>query len=176
MRDDYFFRQIKKGDREAFEHLFTRYYRGLVICALHYVRSVDVAEDIVQDVFFKLWKDRKKIVLHTSMRSYLSVAVKNKSLDHIKHYVIRNKAENDILRNESNPEGSGLNVTFDLIERIEKTINTMPEQVRNVFIMSRYESKKYKEIAEILGISVKTVEASVGKALRILREALRDWI
>jgi RNA polymerase sigma-70 factor (ECF subfamily) len=176
MQDDYLFRQIKRGDKEAFDHLFNRYYRGMVMYALHYTESVEMGEDIVQEVFLRLWRDRKKITIHTSIRSYLSAAVKNKCLDDIKHSIIRNNYENEILKRENNPGISGPNLSFELVEKLEQTINALPEQVRKIFVMNRYENKKYREIAEILDISVKTVEASIGKALRVLREELKEWL
>ena len=176
MDPDFVLHRLKLGDKEAFNFIFRNYYRGLVLFAMDFVRDQDKAEEIVEGVFIKLWEDRDKIVVHTSLKSYLLRSVQNKCLDIIKHEKIREKYSTSLLGNPSGREDENGFISYELKEKIEITVNSLPGKTKEIFKMSRFENKKYREIAEALNISVKTVEASMGKALAILRKELKDWL
>ena len=176
MYPDFILHKLKAGDKEAFEFIFRQYYQGLVVFALDFVPDKDKAEEIVQGIFVKLWEEKDKIVITSSVKSYLFRAVQNKCLDHIKHDKIQKKYEKDLMEKNLTSKTDNDILTFELKERIENAIEDLPENIRKVFRMSRYENKKYNEIAKAMNISVKTVEARIGKALAILRHDLKDWL
>lgn len=166
-----------QGDEKAFEQLFKSLYKSLCSSANVFLNDPDEAEETVQNVFLALWEKREKMEINISVKAYLHTAVRNAALNKLKHSKVKagyakeqeylaSHAESPsvpILRNELNTE-------------IYKAIESLPEQCRLVFKLSRFEELKYKEIAEQLGISVKTVENQMGKALRVLREKLKDYL
>ncbi|MBL7943372.1 MAG: RNA polymerase sigma-70 factor, partial [Flavobacteriales bacterium] len=130
---------------------------------------------VVQALFIELWERRNEIRLENPGPSYLFRAVRNRSLNVLKHEKVKREYAADSVRTTETaihiqPE------TADLNSRIEKAMMKLPEQCRLVFRMSRFEELKYAEIAEKLGISIKTVENQMGKALRIMREELKDYL
>ncbi len=160
--------RLRKGDELAFERIFKKYYAQMVLFALNYLHDKDRCESIVQDVFVKFWE--KRFVLDiSSLRGYLVVAVRNRCHNELKRQgVIRNyekSVETDV---GEWPQYQGK----ENIERINKIIEELPPRRKKIFKMSRLEGLKYKEIAEKLAISPKTVEVQMGKALKYLREKL----
>lgn len=166
---------INKND---FETLFNVHYSRLCAYAYNFLKEQEGSEEIVQEVFFKLWVHRQDIHIESSMESYLYRAVRNASLNLIKHISIREKYkkhnQQEIEYNEQ-VESDPANVS-ELELKIRNSIDLLPEQRRKIFILSRYEQLKYKEIADKLGISVKTVENQMGKALQFLRKELADYL
>lgn len=175
MYQDFLFHKLKIGDEDAFNFIFRDYYAGLVLFAMDFIPDQDKAEEIVQGVFVKLWEDREKIIIHTSLKAYLLRSVQNKCLDNIKHRQIRKKYEGVLLRESITGKSENDFLSYELKEKIEEAVNNLPEKARKIFRMSRFGNKKYREIAEALNISIKTVEANIGKALAILRKELKDW-
>jgi len=176
--DNDLLRQITGGNVNAFEMLFKEHYENLCRYACTFVRDSDEAEDIVQKTFVTFWEKRGGITLETSLKSYLYGAVRNAALNNIKHQQVRQKhaasvTVDDHIVSESASDGV---VSAELNERINTAIAGLPEQCRRVFEMSRFEGLKYSEIAEQLGISVKTVENQMGKALRRMREELHEYL
>jgi RNA polymerase sigma-70 factor (family 1) len=168
---------LKQGDRQAFDALFRLYYEPLC----HYAASMtdgdmDEAEDIVQERFFKLWEKRSEVDINFSVKSYLYKMVHNACLNRIRNEKTRTKyKEYKVAQIDGNPEMPSEGV-FELQAHIQKAIAGLPDQCRHVFELNRFEDLKYKDIAEQLGISIKTVENHIGKALRILRTELVDYI
>jgi RNA polymerase sigma-70 factor (family 1) len=163
---------------QAFEQLFRSYYPRLCAFALTLLRDKEEAEEIVQTMFCRLWEQRESIDITISVQAYLFRAVRNASLNQIKKTQIRDayKVMNLDTIN-SNPEFQPDRITqSELSKRLEKAISGLPEQCRLIFKMSRFEELKYREIAENLGISIKTVENQMGKALKILRGEMSDFI
>ncbi|HJX70975.1 MAG TPA: RNA polymerase sigma-70 factor [Bacteroidales bacterium] len=177
-QDLYFFSRLKLGDEDAFDYLFNYYYPGLVVYADKFLENKHLAEEIVQGVFMKLWQDRRYIEINSSVKSYLFQSVKYKCLDILKHRKIKNEYARKIL-NDQEPANE---VTWDtyveselyviLIREIEK----LPPECQKVFRYSRIRNYTNKEIAEKLGISVKTVENQISKALKVLRIALKEYL
>lgn len=166
------------NDVADFEKLFKSHYSQLCSYANLFLNDPDASEDIVQEVFFKLWKNRAELSINTTIKSYLFRAVRNGCLNVIDHLSIRDayKAfnEEDINRSQENPIDE--TVVSELEQRIKETIDQLPTERRKIFILSRYEGLKYREIAEQLNISVKTVENQMYQALRFLREKLVDYL
>lgn len=144
----------------------------------NFVHDTDVVEDIVHDIFVNLWDKRDTIQEEKSVKSYLFRSVHNRCLNYIrdtKKFVDSEEYENqtEIILSEDNNESYE---TAELEVRIQDAINSLPEKCREVFLKSRVDELKYSEIAEILNISIKTVENQISKALKILREKLGDYL
>jgi RNA polymerase sigma-70 factor (ECF subfamily) len=176
--DSYSWTDIKNGSEPAFEHFFKLHYQELCRFAFSFVGDKDEAEEMVQQVFFNLWAKREVMQLSSSLRSYLFGAVRNTSLNRIEHAQVK-------MKHEASYSGEHLSSSNLSAERIlskeldtliKESIEALPDQCRLVFGMSRFENLKYSEIAEQLGISVKTVEKHMGRALKELREKLKDYL
>jgi RNA polymerase sigma-70 factor (ECF subfamily) len=166
------FKKIKDGNIRAFETLFRAYYEPLCRYAYRFVENMETAEEIVQDMFYVLWKERETLQIITSVNGYLYRSVKNKSLQQVEKLKVRENYRN---RYAENPDTE----TFtpqeeleykELEQQIAETLYRLPERRQKIFRMNRMEGKKYLEIAQELHISVKTVEAEISKALRELRD------
>lgn len=164
--------------KEGFEILFRHYYEPLCAYVFGVLKDPDSSEEVVQDLFVKMWSKRKSIPSDTSINSYLYRAARNMALNQIKHLEIKdqykhfNKKEMDNAeQNIGNPsEESELN------KLVQQAIEKLPTERKRIFLMSRNEDLKYKEIAEKLGISIKTVENQMGKALATLRKDLAEYL
>jgi RNA polymerase sigma-70 factor, ECF subfamily len=175
--------KIKSGDRSAFESLYCSFYPKLRYFADQYLLDTEAANSIVQDVFTELWERKKNFQDNTNIQAWLFTVTKNKSLKHLSKERSKQRY-NDYLRTremEVNYKSlSGFdtsNFVFEeLQQRIDKALAKLSLPVRTAFEKSRYEDKKNREIAEELGISIKTVEAHISKALKHLREELKDYL
>lgn len=175
-RDSEIVRRIRQGDTIQFESLFRSSYVSLVRYAKTLIKDHDTAEEIVQDLFFRLWKDKEKLQIESSLNGYLYRAVHNRCLHYIDHNrvvekYVREMAVSEPERNES--PGDILNYR-ELQAKIADIIERLPVKCGRIFCMSRFEGLKYSEIAEKLSISVKTVEANMGRALKEFRKALAE--
>jgi RNA polymerase sigma-70 factor (family 1) len=171
--DDLFARVIN-DDYEAFEKIFKRTYRSLCTFSNGMIKKHELAEEIVDDVFCSLWKNRKKIQITTSFHSYLLAAVRNKSFDWLRKL----KHEKNTMLENAAGVACGQSIAHEtliyeeLYDQIEAAIQALPKQCRTIFLMSRHQDLKYKEIAEILNISIKTVDTQMGRALKYLRKTI----
>lgn len=173
---NFILRKLKEGDKEAFDFIFREYYQNLVWFAMEFILDKDKAEEFVQGVFVKFWQEREKIVIVTSLKAYLNKSVQNKCLDFIKHSKIKKEYE-ELSHNGNKTEWAENDfLTYELRAKIKDAVDRLPEKTRVIFKLSRYENKKYREISEELTISVKTVEAHMGKALATLRGELNEWL
>lgn len=162
----------KTLDKIQFEQLFKSHFQYLVNYGVQYVQDSNTAEDIVQKVFITLWEKRTSINPNQSVKSYLFTAVRNKCLNYIRdnkkyrsQVLDLDCGEFDIIEEETAPQE-------ELKQQIEHALNQLPDKCRKVFELSRLHNLKYKEIANELDISVKTVEAHMSKALKTLRTLL----
>ncbi|MFW5793786.1 MAG: RNA polymerase sigma-70 factor [Bacteroidota bacterium] len=167
--------RIKNDDINAFEKLYKEYFTPLFIYARSIVKNADIAEEICQDFFYYYWENRKKISIKVSIKSYLYQSIRNRSLKHLRHLEVQNSYV--LKSNEEHNKNLFYNHNHDyeakeLKNIIEKILNALPEKSKRIFKMNRFEGKKYKEIAKQLDISEKTVEAHMGKALKIFRDKL----
>ncbi len=169
------FAPIAAGDRLAFEALFRQHYGPLCAFATGYVKEPDAAEDLVQDLFFRLWLDREKVSITTSTKAYLYASVRNRCLNAVKAGS-RMRVLNEEVDDHPADDGRTEDEHTERIARVQAAIGSLPEERRKIFKLSRYEGLKYQEIAERLGISIKTVENQMGKALKTLRDELADLV
>jgi len=171
-------KKILAGDIREFERLFMKYYDPLCHHAGKILNDMDAAEDLVQEFFYKFWKNRESFALKLSLNAYLYQSIRNNALHQIGHLAIRKNYAEKVLREFREDVPANLQADLDLDEldkTIQATLQQMPERCSRVFRLNRFEGKKYHEIAEILSVSVKTVEADMGKALQIFRKALREY-
>ena len=164
-------------DRRSFEEIFRKNFKGLSFFAVEYVKDHDIAREIVQEAFVNLWEKRNTIDPGRSPKSYLATAVRNRCLNHLRDH---KKFDHSILEFEgldnshTYAEQDHL-VADELKLRIEEATNALPNKCREIFLLNRMEHKKYQEIADMLNISLKTVEAQMSKALRIMRNRLAEF-
>jgi RNA polymerase sigma-70 factor (ECF subfamily) len=131
----------------------------------------------VQQVFYKLWEKKEQIEVQQSIKSYLYRSVHNESINYLRHEKVRSKYQNHLVHTSKDEDRIMDNVALkELQQKIDKALNELPEQCRTIFQLSRYEELNYREIATTLGISVSTVKNQVGKALRVLRTKLSDFL
>lgn len=176
LKEQHILRKIRKGDLNAFEELFHSNYPGMCSYSESLVKREDVAEEIVQDVFLNIWKNRENLKIVTSIHSYLYRSVFNNSMMYLRK--MQRETRLDIRWAEDTRTGADPGEEMNARELdalIIYTLEGLPERTREIFSMSRYEGMKYSEIAGKLSISVKTVEANMGKALKALRDSVEEF-
>ena len=164
---------LTKGDESAYQELFRQFYEPLCFFANKYLGDIDAAEDLVQELMSYLYENRDRIVVSTSLKSFLYRSVTNRSLNQIKHENVKRENHKDILHRSDEVNYEDLMETSELQSRINQLISELPPQCERVFRMSRFEHLSNQEIAEQLGISKRTVETQISKALNILRNSLK---
>lgn len=160
---------------DAFEEAFNTYYRQLAAFSFQYVDDHDLAEEIVQEVFSTVWQKAKEIEIRTSVKSYLYGAVRNACLNYLKHKKIERRYEEQE-KSKSSIYDVDVVELDELQAEIDSALNQLPEKCRQIFEMSRFEEKKYKEIATELNISIKTVENQIGRALKVMHSSLGKYL
>jgi len=175
-RDTEIIGRIRQGDIGQFESLFRSSYVSLVRYAKTLIKDHDTAEEIVQDLFFRLWQDKEKLKIESSLNGYLFRSVHNKCLHFIEHnrVVDRYAEEMSYRQPEKQESPSDILQYSELQTRIAKILERLPERCGQIFYMSRFEGLKYSEIAEKLSVSVKTVESNMGRALKEFRKELTE--
>jgi RNA polymerase sigma-70 factor, ECF subfamily len=165
-------------DDLAFEQLFKAHFKALHAYANVLLRDDEQAEEIVQNLFMRLWEKRELLSANTSVKAYLYRSVHNDCLNYIKHNKVKAKyQEYASYSMNQHSESAARKVELKEFEwRIHEALNELPQQCRLIFQMSRFEDLKYKEIAEQLNLSVKTVENQMGKALKLMRLKLKDFL
>jgi len=170
-------RRMKAGEQSAFDVIFRAHYAHLVGFAQALLRDRSASEDAAQEVMLELWRRRGDVVITESVRAYLLRATRNRALNQLRHANVRKRAEPYLVSDEAvTPTGAGELVATELKLAIVEAIAELPPACREVFELSRGRGLRYAEIAATLGISVKTVESQMGKALRHLRRRLAPWL
>ncbi|MEQ8242912.1 RNA polymerase sigma-70 factor [Fulvivirga sp.] len=170
--------KIRSGDKHAFEVLFRHSYGTMCGYAKKYIADTDEAEGIVQDVFVNFWERRDAIEISDSIEAYLYRSVRNSCLNQLKHSQVKAKYAMEQVLAYKNTDA----VTTDTLEdlelqqKIDACIDSLPIERRKIFKLSREDGLKYKEIANELNISIKTVENQMGKALKHLRTHLAEYL
>lgn len=175
--------QSLKGERNSFKGIFLEYYQPLCHLSIQYLEDEDEARGVVQEAFVKLWEIRQNLDPDSNIRNFLFTLVKNSCLNLLKRRQIMLRHHEKIKRLEMHYQYESLSRMGDnylefneLKERIDIAIRNLPEHCRVVFEMSRFEELKNREIAEKLGVTQKTVEAHLTKALKLLRNDLKDYL
>jgi len=175
-KDALYLKGLKEGDRVVFEQLFREFYPLLCIYARRYTVSKDMAEEVVQDFFCKLWDKHEEIQVNTAIFSYLRKSVINHCLNHTR------KLENDrkMIDYGDNMEEVFGSADFEsndeLTQMVDRALLELPEKRREIFELSRFEGLKYHEIAERLDLSIKTVETQMARSLEFMRKYLKEFI
>ncbi len=176
VEDQNIFEAIRHDDRQAFERVFRESYRPLTAYAFRFVSDLPTAENIVQDVYLKLWQNRHQLVIATSLIHYLFRSVRNRSLNHLDKTKVRSEyLRIQIEKEHGNEDYSAFYPEIGLLDKIETAINALPVKRQEIFRLAREEGLKYREIADRLNLSVKTVEAQMTLALKQLRESLKEY-
>lgn len=176
-------KEVKAGltdEKEiAFEQLFTGHFRELHAYAYTLVKDWDVAEEIVQGLFLKLWEKNEWGHITISARAYLYKSVYHDSLNYLRRQKVHLKYQNQTeysMKDQIDDAADGRFQLSELEQCLEKALANLPEKCRAIFHLSRFEELKYQEIANELNISIKTVETHMGKALRILRAEMKEYL
>ena len=169
---------IKEGDGRAFEKIFRAYFKPLHAYAYTFTKDDEQAEEIVQNVFCRIWEKRDQLNPDGSIKAYLYRAVHNESVNHLKHQKTRTafRVHYDNNEEQTTGEASEKIMVAELDGHIQKALNELPLQCRIIFQLSRFENLKYREIADQLSLSVKTVENQMGKTLKVLRVKLAEFL
>ncbi len=156
--------------------LFDGLFHQLVLSSFRFVNDYDQAEEIVQDVFVKIWQDFEKFSKVKDSKAYLFKAVRNSSMNFLKHIKVRQKFVNDAeALNTSSEQSHEDSITEEEMKnKVHEAVNKLPENWREAIVLSKYDKLKYHEIAEEMNISQKTVEKYISKALQFLRQELKD--
>ncbi len=184
LAEHYLAESIKKGDQKSFEFLFKSYYSNLCKYARNIVHNETTAEDLVMDIFVRIWESPDKFMVSTSISGYLYHSVHNHCLNYLtrkhKQFTELNAEAIEQLNAIMPPDVSadplsGINI-LELTNRIEKSIEHLPEECRKIFILSRTEELSHKEIAAQLGISENTVKVQIYRALLKLHVLLKEFL
>ncbi len=170
--------KLQQNDEQAMELLFKTHYKALLRFAKTILKDASQAEDTVQDVFIKIWEKRQNLIINTSLKSYLYMAVRNHCLNALKlnerKYWMEEGMENDEKMATNDVENKL--IAKSLQQQITQAIELLPDKCKLTFQLSRYENMSYKEIAETMNVSIKTVENQMGKALATLRNYLNPYL
>ena len=185
MEDFDLMKKLKRDDGKAFEELFRKYFTSLHNYAGFYTGNIQLAEDLVHDVFYKIWETRKTLAINTSLKSYLYRSVHNNCIQYLRHLKVvkehskrqEAKYEEALLMNRLYFE-TGLSKLMEkeIEELAEEVVGSLPEKTRDIFSMSRMRHWKNSEIAQKLNVTEKTVEYHITRALSILRRELKDYL
>ena len=176
MDDSELLARLRQGDDDAYAVIFRAHYSGLVLSAARLLGDRALAEEIVQDVVLELWRRRESLALSGALRAYLHQSVRNRALNELRHGRTVRRSEPFVRPPSGAPAADARVGSRELEAAVIEAVASLSEQQRDVFELSRRDGLSYPEIASVLEISVKTVEARMGRALRHLRERLAPWL
>lgn len=182
-RDLAWVQRMRAGEEAAFERIFRAYFDRLQAYVERYVREPEVAEEVVANVFVRLWEQRAELHVRESLKSYLYAAVRNQSLMWLEHENVVRRTRQTGEQEQRSP-GMGQQPAAadeqvqasELAAALEAAIDRMPPRVRDAYVLSRQHGLTYAQVAEEMGISAKTVEIHLGRALKMLREELATFV
>lgn len=180
---EYLLQELKQGNRSVFEQIFKKYYTLLCLEAKGYISSYDLTEEIVCDIFTRLWQNRETLTITVSLREYLIKSLHNKCIDYLRR--LQTKEFKNISIENNDPTAFTLSdlgespldyiMTQELEEKIRNTIELLPPQYKRAFKLSRVKGLSYENIALEMNISVNSVKTNIRNALAFLRKELKDF-
>ncbi len=177
--------KMRKGDLDAFEYLFRKYYSRLCVFAEDYVREPAIAEEVVADLFANLWEKKRSIIISGSLKSYLFRSVHNNCIKYLEHLKVERRYEDfaraEIERKQFLFSGENSYPIANLISRetesrIESAIGELPDRCREIFCLARFGNLSYEEISRKLGVSLNTVRTQMMRAMNKLRVSLKEYL
>lgn len=170
--------KLKKDDQVSFSIIFSNYYSDLVHFAFHFIHDLNESQEIVQDVFLKIWENRHHLDIDISLKSYLLKSVQNRCIDYSRHYNIKQHYSSAILENhfDSTRDTEDYLMHSELEEKLYSALQRVPAEFSEPFTMSRFEGMNYAKIAQKLGVSIRTIEVRIAKALLLLKKELKDFL
>jgi RNA polymerase sigma-70 factor (ECF subfamily) len=176
--DSFLLEEIKRGSRSAFSALFRKYYKDLVLFGGAFLSDKTYCEDIVQNIFVRLWENRDYMHIEGSMKSFLLRAVQNACIDELRHKqsVDAHERYMEAFNDYSYMDTEEYILYSDAHAQLGEALQRIPEVCRQAFVMNRFEGLKYREIAQKLNVSERTVEVRIGKAIGLLRQYLREFL
>lgn len=171
-------RRMRLGDEKALEAIFRTHYAGLVGFVRRYVKGTEIAEELVQDLFLKIWSRRGSLGEIDSVKTYLYRAARNTALNHLRRRKLEHEwveKEQAVVSEDPGHEGDESLSESELATAVRAAVDKLPPRCREVFLLSRDGGLTYGEIATSLGISIKTVETQMGRALKALRASLASY-
>lgn len=170
--------EINNGNRKAFEKLFLHFYEPLCQFVWRFTQSAHVAEELVQEVFLNTWQTRGTLDPEQNIKSYLYQAVRNKAINHIKHQELAEEYNQKIkwLKQKPVTQEHNYDEESEFVQAAQKAIEELPDRARQIYKLSRKDGLTYREIADVLDISPKTVESQMSRALKTLRKSLSEYV
>lgn len=165
--------RIRAGEESAFRTLFDKYAEPLLDFAFGFVGDESISEDVVQEVFINVWRNRAGLKPELSLKAYLYKAVRNQALKVLRHVKVERGAAGylqSLYYTTDNPDEEYYHAELTVL--LDRTIQQLPERCRTVFLMSKFDGLSYREIAQILDISVNTVKTQMGRAFTAIRRNL----
>lgn len=177
MSDADLLNRLRAGDHGAFDACFRQWYPAAVRAGTRLLRDEAMAEEVAQEVFLELWRRRESLAPELAVGGYILQAVRNRALNHLRHLRVRQRSEGVVEQlQEPVPHADAGADARELQRAIAAAIAELPPRTREMFLLSRERNLKYAEIAELLGVTVKAVEANMSRALRQLRERLGAFL
>ena len=174
--NDFLLSAVQRGDQKAFDTLFRRYYPMLCAYGHRFVELED-AEEIVEDSLLWIWENRETLVIESSLNSYLFKMVYRRALNKLAHIDANQRADTRFYEDmQEMLQDTDYYQIEELAKRIEDAVAALPESYREAFVMHRFRDMSYKEIAETLGVSPKTIDYRIQQALKQLRVDLKDYL
>ena len=168
---------LNEGHESVFDAVYRHYFKKLCAFCSQYIPDLEETEEIIQETMVWLWENRLTLKAELTLKSLLFTIVKNKALNRISHYEIKQKVHEEIHQKyESTFENPDFYVQDELFRMYRQTLEKMPKDIRETFLMNRDRSLTHKEIAAILNVSPQTVNYRIGQALKMLRQALKDYL
>ena len=169
---------LQKGDLKAFEEIYDRHWWSLYLIAFRKIRSKEVAEELVQDLFASIWKKREQLHIHSSLIAYLKSSIHYQIINYFQALLVR-KSHQQYVRHTESPDSAVTEETisfWELQREMELGVSLLPDQSRQIFELSRFENQSNREISQQLDLSEKAVEYHITKSLRLLRLYLKDFL
>lgn len=174
--NDFLLSAVQRGDQKAFDTLFRRYYPMLCAYGHRFVELED-AEEIVEDSLLWIWENRETLIIESSLNSYLFKMVYRRALNKLAHIDATQRADTRFYEEmQEMLQDTDYYQVEELTKRIEEAVAALPESYREAFVMHRFRDMSYKEIAETLGVSPKTIDYRIQQALKQLRVDLKDYL